>query len=86
MLLAKGRKMARCTLCEKHAVSGNTVSHSQIHTKRKFKPNIQKINGILLCTKCIRTIKKYEKIEHELAQQAEAVKEVARQAEPAVQN
>lgn len=53
--------MARCIICEKHAVSGNAVSHSQIHTKRKFKANIQKINGILLCTKCIKTLKKIEK-------------------------
>ena len=49
--------MAKCTLCSKRAVSGNQISHSQIHTKRKFKANLQKVNGLLLCTKCLKTIK-----------------------------
>ena len=49
--------MARCTICKKTARSGNAVSHSQIHTKRRFKPNLQKVNGLLLCTKCLKTIK-----------------------------
>ena len=49
--------MARCTLCERSAVSGNAVSHAQNHTKRKFKPNLQKVNGLLLCTRCLKTIK-----------------------------
>ncbi len=49
--------MARCTLCDKKAVSGSNVSHSQVHTKRKFKPNLQKVNGLVLCTKCLKTIK-----------------------------
>lgn len=50
--------MARCQICDKKAVSGSNVSHSQVHTKRKFKPNLQKVNGILLCAKCLRSIKK----------------------------
>lgn len=49
--------MARCTLCDKKAVSGSNVSHSQVHTKRKFKPNLQKVNGLILCTKCLKTIR-----------------------------
>ena len=49
--------MAKCTLCKKGAVSGSQVSHSQIHTKRKFKANLQKVNGLLLCTRCLKTIK-----------------------------
>lgn len=53
--------MARCTLCEKKAVSGSNVSHSQIHTKRKFKPNLQKVNGLTLCAQCLRTLKKEDK-------------------------
>lgn len=60
--------MARCSICEKRSVTGNTVSHSQIHTKRKFKPNLQKVNGLILCTKCLRTIKKYKR-EEELFQE-----------------
>ena len=50
--------MARCTLCDKKAVAGSNVSHSQVHTKRRFKPNLQKVSGLLLCTQCLRTIKK----------------------------
>jgi len=53
--------MAHCTLCLKRAVSGNQVSHSQIHTKRKFKPNLQKVNGIVVCTRCLRTLNKEKK-------------------------
>ena len=49
--------MAKCTLCNRGAVSGNAVSHAQNHTKRKFKPNLQKVNGLLLCTRCLKTIK-----------------------------
>lgn len=49
--------MASCTLCKKRAKSGSKVSHSQIHTKRTFKPNLQKVNGVILCTRCIKTIK-----------------------------
>ncbi|HOX40906.1 MAG TPA: bL28 family ribosomal protein [bacterium] len=50
--------MASCTICSKRAVSGSLVSHSQIHTKRKFRPNLQKVNGVLLCTRCLKSIKK----------------------------
>jgi ribosomal protein L28 len=53
--------MAKCTLCLKRAVSGSLVSHSQIHTKRKFKPNLQKIDGVILCTKCLKTIRRENK-------------------------
>jgi len=65
--------MARCVLCEKRAVSGNAVSHSQIHTKRKFKPNLQKVNGIILCTRCLKTIKS---IQRENASSAEIPAEI----------
>ncbi len=50
--------MARCSICDKKAVTGSNVSHSQVHTKRKFKPNLQKVNGMVLCTQCLRTAKK----------------------------
>lgn len=58
--------MAKCALCQKRAVSGNAVSHSQIHTKRRFKPNLQKVNGVVLCTKCLRTIRKENKVIEDL--------------------
>ncbi|OQB06011.1 MAG: 50S ribosomal protein L28 [bacterium ADurb.Bin212] len=55
--------MARCAICDKKAVSGSNVSHSQVHTKRKFKPNLQKVNGIVLCTKCLRSIRRVAETE-----------------------
>lgn len=60
--------MARCTLCYKSATAGSVVSHSQVHTKRKFSPNLQKVNGLLLCTRCLKTINKQKKIEAEREQ------------------
>jgi large subunit ribosomal protein L28 len=66
--------MARCTLCQKGPVSGSAVSHSQIHTKRTFKPNLQKVNGLLLCTKCLKAIKKTKRVEE--AQIAERAAEL----------
>ena len=58
--------MAMCERCGKTKRSGNNVSHSNVHTKRLFRPNIQKstvlVNGLprqlKLCTRCIRTIAK----------------------------
>ncbi len=39
--------MARvCPLTGKKAMSGNNVSHSQRHTKRKFQPNLVKVTLI----------------------------------------
>jgi len=49
--------MARCQICSKSKTAGNAVSHSQIHTKRQFKPNLQKVSGIVICTRCLKTIK-----------------------------
>lgn len=52
----------KCTICGKTAMSGNNVSHSKRKTRRKFNPNLQKINILLngvkkktyVCTKCIK--------------------------------
>lgn len=64
--------MARCTLCQKSPVSGSAVSHSQIHTKRTFKPNLQKVNGLLLCTRCLKAIKKTKRAEEAEAEERAA--------------
>ncbi|HUT86085.1 MAG TPA: 50S ribosomal protein L28 [Elusimicrobiales bacterium] len=59
----------RCKICGKGVTSGNSVSHSNKKTKRKFRPNLQtkkiKIDGKTqrqyVCTNCIKsglTIKK----------------------------
>jgi large subunit ribosomal protein L28 len=53
----------RCDLCGKAPVSGSNVSHSNRHTKRRFRPNIQSakltIGGeqkrVKVCTRCLRT-------------------------------
>ena len=60
--------MARCQICCKSAVTGSQVSHSQIHNKRKFRPNLQKVNGLVLCTRCLKSIKKEKRIEENLRQ------------------
>ena len=55
----------KCEICGKGQVSGNTVSHSNIHTRRKWNPNIQSVrvneNGMVrkinVCTRCIKSNK-----------------------------
>ena len=55
----------KCEICGKGQVSGNSVSHSNRHTKRKWNANIQKVrieeNGRVrkanVCTSCIRSNK-----------------------------
>lgn len=48
-----------CSVCGRSAVTGNSRSHSNIASKRKFGVNIQskKIDGkkAKICTKCIKT-------------------------------
>ena len=58
--------MAKCEICGKTPSFGNTVSHSNVHTKRMWKPNVQKVtvykDGKLqrmnLCTRCLRNLHK----------------------------
>jgi len=54
----------KCEICGKSQVSGNTVSHSNRHTKRKWNANIQNVrvvdeNGSVrkanVCTRCLRS-------------------------------
>lgn len=59
----------KCDICDKGPLFGNAVSHSKIHTKRKFNPNIHpvtievdgKIKHMHLCTRCLRTHNKVTK-------------------------
>jgi large subunit ribosomal protein L28 len=53
----------RCEICGKSPQVGNNVSHANNKTKRRFKPNLQKVRTqlssgevkrILVCTRCIR--------------------------------
>ena len=53
----------RCAICGKGPQYGHHVSHSKVHTKRRFMPNLHKarvmIDGrpqtALVCTRCLRT-------------------------------
>lgn len=58
--------MAKCEVCGKVPMSGYNVSHSMRHTKRKWKPNVQKVSifkdgkleKIKLCSRCLRNLSK----------------------------
>lgn len=58
--------MAKCDKCGKTTTFGNNRSFSMRATRRKFRPNLQRVsimeNGRLvrkmLCTSCIRTMAK----------------------------
>ena len=55
-----------CEICGKKPMSGHNVSHSMRHTKRQWKPNIQKVSILMdgktrkmkLCSRCLRTLSK----------------------------
>ena len=52
-----------CEVCGKRPVTGNSVSHAHNKTKRRFKPNLQRVRAdvqgttrrIRVCTRCIRS-------------------------------
>jgi large subunit ribosomal protein L28 len=53
----------RCSICGRGPARGHQVSHSNVHTKRSWYPNLQPakviINGrarrVLVCTRCLRS-------------------------------
>ena len=53
---------AVCEVCGKHPSFGMSISHSHRRTKRRWKPNIQRIRAMVdgsprrlhVCTSCIR--------------------------------
>lgn len=57
--------MAReCYVCGKKPGVGNNVSHANNKTKRRFKPNLQKVKAsfpsgsvkrVTVCTRCLRS-------------------------------
>jgi large subunit ribosomal protein L28 len=55
----------RCEICGKGPGYGNHVSHSDLKTKRRFMPNLQRIRCLLngsvqrlkVCTSCIKSNK-----------------------------
>lgn len=55
--------MSKCVVCGKGPRVGNSVSHANNRTKRRWLPNIQKIHIVWegrpqtqpVCTQCLRT-------------------------------
>jgi large subunit ribosomal protein L28 len=58
--------MAKCEICGKGPQFGFNVSHSNVHTKRRWKPNIQKATiikdgvprRVKICAKCLKRLNK----------------------------
>ena len=58
-----GVNMAKCSICGKGVVFGQTVSHSHRKTNRTWKPNIRKVKAIVdgtpktvaVCSRCLRS-------------------------------
>ena len=58
--------MAICAKCGKKSETGNNVSFSKRHTKRRFRPNIQAVRVVegdklvrtRYCAKCIKALSK----------------------------
>jgi len=48
----------KCEICDKGAKKAANRSHSKIKTLRRQKPNLQKLDGHLVCTKCRKTLVK----------------------------
>lgn len=52
-----------CEICGKGECSGMNVSHSNLKTKRSWKPNIQRVKALVqgeikrlnVCTRCLRS-------------------------------
>jgi large subunit ribosomal protein L28 len=52
----------KCEICAKTSRTGLKVSHSNIKTKRRWSPNIQKVRAIIngtprrvsICTRCLK--------------------------------
>jgi large subunit ribosomal protein L28 len=69
-----------CNLCGKAPVAGNNVSHSKRRTKRRFLPNLvsKKFGGIKvqICTRCLRTLKKPERVRRSAVSSSQLVDEV----------
>jgi large subunit ribosomal protein L28 len=54
----------KCVFCGKKPQVGNLVSHSNIKTKRRFNPNLQRVRhqfpdggvrAVTACTRCLRS-------------------------------
>lgn len=59
--------MAQCVVCDKKTVIARQISHSGIHTRRLFRPNLHKYLGKMYCTKCLRMVKRKTMLKKESA-------------------
>ncbi|HBO33955.1 MAG TPA: 50S ribosomal protein L28 [Anaerolineaceae bacterium] len=58
--------MAKCSQCGKTTTFGHNRSHSLVATRRKFRPNLQRVSVTeggrkvrkVLCARCIKTLTK----------------------------
>ncbi|MGI6259752.1 MAG: 50S ribosomal protein L28 [Anaerolineaceae bacterium] len=58
--------MAKCNQCGKTTTFGHNRSHSLVATRRKFRPNLQRVSVFeggkkvrkVLCARCIKTLTK----------------------------
>lgn len=48
--------LTECQICGKGPVAGYNRPHSLHKTKRVVKPNVQKISGQVMCTRCLKTV------------------------------
>ncbi len=54
---------AECEICGKGPTTGNNVSHANNRTRRRFRPNLQRVRAriggsvrrIRVCTRCLRS-------------------------------
>lgn len=69
-----------CDICGKGKQFGSNVSFSQRHTRKVWKPNLQRqyisLDGsrmqIKACTQCLRTLAKYQKQQEQTPEPAAA--------------
>ena len=65
----------RCEVCLKTGMSGNNVSHSNRHTKTRFKANVHKQTvfqdgksiTVKICSRCLRSLSKSVKVRKAVA-------------------
>ena len=65
----------RCEICFKSGMSGNNVSHSNRHTKTRFKANVHKQTlfqdgrqiKVKICSRCLRSVPKSPRVRKALA-------------------
>ena len=68
--LSREINVMRCQLCLKSGMSGNNVSHSNRHTKTRFKANVHKQTldrdgtpvTVKICSRCLRSLHKSPKV------------------------